>query len=62
VKFQLLFSVDRMTQLGNFKNLLELNQTIKYGGHKLFVSRVPTKLINSVLRLRKIFLQFLLND
>jgi hypothetical protein len=27
-KFQVRFSVDRLTQSGNFKNLLELNQTL----------------------------------
>jgi hypothetical protein len=26
--FQLLFSVDQLTQSGNFENLLELNQTL----------------------------------
>jgi hypothetical protein len=28
LKFQIQFSVDRLTQSGNFENLLELNQTL----------------------------------
>jgi hypothetical protein len=69
--------VDRLTQSGNFENLLESNQTLlpkenlflmtfstsvqikkNYKGHKAFVSRVQTELINSVFRLGK-FSRFL---